>query len=37
MISEEAVLATYGPEPIHEALAIVDALSRMMDGASNQT
>jgi hypothetical protein len=28
--SEEAVLALYGPEPIHEAQAIVDALTKLL-------
>ncbi|MGY0573887.1 hypothetical protein ACTGJ9_024715 [Bradyrhizobium sp. RDM12] len=29
LISEEEVLARYGPEPIHEATAIVDALTTL--------
>jgi hypothetical protein len=29
LISEEEVLAQYGPEPIHEATAIVDALTTL--------
>jgi hypothetical protein len=28
--SEEAVLQLYGPEPVHEAQAIVDALRKML-------
>jgi hypothetical protein len=30
--SEEAVLALYGPEPVHEATAIVRALHKMLGG-----
>jgi hypothetical protein len=29
LISEEQVLAQYGPEPIHEATAIVEALRKL--------
>lgn len=32
LISEEAVLGVYGPEPVHEAQAIVDALMRIKHG-----
>jgi hypothetical protein len=30
--SEEAVLALYGAEPVHEAQAIVEALTKMLAG-----
>lgn len=30
LISEEQVLAQYGPEPIHEATAIVEALRKLL-------
>ena len=30
LISEEEVLARYGPEPIHEATAIVEALTTLL-------
>ncbi len=30
--SEEAVTLLYGPEPIHEAQAIVDALANILEG-----
>ena len=30
LISEEEVLAQYGPEPIHEASAIVAALKKLL-------
>ena len=29
--SQEAVIALYGPEPVHEAQAIVDALTKILD------
>jgi hypothetical protein len=29
--SEEAVLKLYGPEPIHEGQAVVDALTKLLD------
>ena len=29
--SEEAVLKLYGPEPIHEGQAIVDALTKLLE------
>jgi hypothetical protein len=32
LISEEAVLQFYGPEPVHEAQAICDALSHILTG-----
>jgi hypothetical protein len=28
--SQDAVLALYGPEPVHEATAIVDALRKLL-------
>jgi hypothetical protein len=31
--SEEAVLALYGPEPVHEGQAIVDALTEILSKA----
>jgi hypothetical protein len=30
LASEEAVLTLYGPEPVHEAQAIVEALTKML-------
>lgn len=30
LISEEQVLAQYGPEPVHEATAIVEALRKLL-------
>jgi hypothetical protein len=30
LISEEQALAQYGPEPIHEATAIVEALTKLL-------
>jgi hypothetical protein len=30
LISEEAVLLHYGPEPVHEGQAIVDALTMLL-------
>lgn len=35
LISEEQVLAQYGPEPIHEATAIVDALTALLGAGQN--
>jgi hypothetical protein len=32
--SNEAVLMLYGPEPIHEGQAIVDALKRLLPGVT---
>lgn len=32
LISEEQVLAQYGPEPIHEATPIVKALTALLSG-----
>jgi hypothetical protein len=29
--SEEAVLKLYGPEPVHEGQAIVDALTKLLE------
>ena len=34
LISEEEVLAQYGPEPIHEATAIVAALTALLGHGS---
>jgi hypothetical protein len=31
LISEEAVLLQYGPEPVHEGQAIVDALTKLLN------
>jgi len=31
-LSEKTVLRDYGPEPVHEATAIVDALSMILCG-----
>ena len=31
MLSEDGVLLTYGPEPLHEGQAIVDALSKILN------
>jgi hypothetical protein len=31
--SEEAVLGLYGPEPVHEATAICEALRKLLGGA----
>jgi hypothetical protein len=36
MLSEEGVLRKYGPEPIHEAQAIVDALTAILTGHPSQ-
>ena len=33
--SEEPVLGLYGPEPVHEASAIVEALRRLLGGQKN--
>jgi hypothetical protein len=35
LISEEEVLARYGPEPIHQATAIVEALTKMFGAAKD--
>jgi hypothetical protein len=34
LLSEEGVLRKYGPEPIHEAQAIVDALTKILASRS---
>ena len=33
--SEEAVLGLYGPEPVHEATAIVEGLRKLMQPATS--
>lgn len=33
LMSEDAVLLRYGPEPVHEGQAIVDALARLLNPA----
>jgi hypothetical protein len=30
LLSQDAVLAQYGPEPVHEATAIVEALQKLL-------
>jgi hypothetical protein len=35
--SQEAVIALYGPEPIHEAQAIVDALTQILREPAGMT
>jgi hypothetical protein len=36
LLSEDGVLRKYGPEPIHEAQAIVDALTEILGGAPTE-
>ena len=35
--SQEAVITLYGPEPIHEAQAIVDALTKILNQATAES
>jgi hypothetical protein len=37
LLSEDGVLRRYGPEPIHEAQAIVDALTKMLNEPQDKT
>ena len=36
LLSEDGVLRKYGPEPIHEAQAIVDALTKILNADRSQ-
>jgi len=36
LLSEDGVLRKYGPEPVHEAQAIVDALTAILNEVPNQ-